>query len=115
RDFYYNLIRAYIQSNGNDVYSYQRYAEAILAVDSAELFGRSNRSGLIFAREMDIAEDVHKKWSSGTSCYLGAMLALGVEAITKHSAKMKQALGAGSRKYVKFKLIERQRQLAIAL
>ncbi len=116
REFYYNLIRAYIHSGGRDLYSYVQYASAINAADQANMFGRSNQSGLLYARALDINGGVHQKWSSGSSCYLGAMLALGVGALkSRHLKSINESLSSREKPLLNQQNLDRQWKLALEL
>ncbi|XP_054257635.1 mannosyl-oligosaccharide alpha-1,2-mannosidase IA-like [Macrosteles quadrilineatus] len=115
REFYFNLIRAYIHSGGRDLYSYVQYGHAITTADHASMFGKSIQSGLIYARAFDINEGVHQKWSSGNSCYLGAMLALGVDALKRNLKSINESLSSKEWPLIQAKNIDRQWKLAIEI
>lgn len=119
REFLYNLVRAYIHSGGRDVYSYEQYAQTIEAIDAAGMFGKSSRSSLLYAREVDITEGeeelVHRKWSSGSSCSLGAMLALAVSAVKRNIVAMNESSKEFQQLLTNRSSIERQWTLALEL
>ncbi|KAH9399164.1 hypothetical protein TYRP_018071 [Tyrophagus putrescentiae] len=82
RDFYYNLLRLYVQSDGYDVQSLE--AGGVLP---NRLFSRSPNGTYLYVRN----NNLKRNETSGVSCSLGAMLALGREAIQAELEKKKFA------------------------
>lgn len=93
RDFYYNLLRLYVQSNGHDVQSLEAYSLALnlyeMTSNDQRLFSRSPKGTYLYVK--DEPANSNSTSSSGVSCSLGAMLALGQEAIRMEMTKLEKA------------------------
>lgn len=83
RDFYYNLLRSYLQSGGRLVEALQMYNEAVSSVlqNTEVITSTGNGTGLIWVRDAFLEKD-NTSIEYGdkmfySSCYLGAMFALG--------------------------------------
>lgn len=72
--FYEYLIKAYVQSDGQDVEAYQMYADAIKAYENKLIF-TSTQSRLVYFAELKDTSINHKMDS--LACFSGGMLALG--------------------------------------
>ena len=90
RDFYYNLLRLYVQSDGYDVQSLEAYSLALNLYEwrssPDRLFSRSPNGTYLYVRN----NNLKRNETSGVSCSLGAMLALGREAIQAELEKKKK-------------------------
>lgn len=95
RDFYYNLLRLYVQSDGHDVQSLEAYSLAINLYewtstgDHNNLFSRSPNGTYMYVK--DEPGNNNNTSSSGISCSLGAMLALGQKAIQMEMVKLEKS------------------------
>lgn len=72
--FYEYLIKAYVQSDGQDVEAYQMYVDAIKAYENKLIF-TSTQSRLVYFAELKDTSINHKMDS--LACFSGGMLALG--------------------------------------
>lgn len=72
--FYEYLIKAYVQSDGQDVEAYQMYMDAIRAYENKLIF-TSTQSRLVYFAELKDTSINHKMDS--LACFSGGMLALG--------------------------------------
>lgn len=74
--FYEYLIKAYVQSDGQDVEAYQMYIDAIKAFENKLIF-TSTQSRLVYFAELKDTAINHKMDS--LACFSGGMLALGAK------------------------------------
>lgn len=72
--FYEYLIKAYVQSDGQDVEAYQMYVDAIKAYENKLIF-TSTQSRLVYFAELRDTSINHKMDS--LACFSGGMLAMG--------------------------------------
>lgn len=78
KQFYIDLIKSSIQSNGEDTESLQLYIEALDAIDHNGMFATSE-NGSVYVRDYNRIRD--HEWTEDEGAYLGAMLSLGAEAM----------------------------------
>ena len=75
-DFFYDMLRSYIQRGRQDRSLLQLYTEAVNRTLQAEMF-KLMPNGLLYVREYDSKSGRHSFGMSHLACQLGAMLAIG--------------------------------------
>ncbi|KAH9397361.1 Mannosyl-oligosaccharide 1,2-alpha-mannosidase IB [Tyrophagus putrescentiae] len=70
KDFFYGLLKAFIQSGGADEPSLEQYFEALEAVEAAGLLTTENsKQNLTWAREWDASLGQFSAWMAPSGCY----------------------------------------------
>src|SRR5699024_9643292 len=85
--FYYNLMRAYLQSGGRDVESLNLYLNAMKNISKNHLL-RTSEGGLLYASEYNLISNFYPKAMSNSACRLSALLSLGATAVAKREARI---------------------------
>lgn len=90
--FYEYLIKAYVQSNGQDTEAYQMYIDAIKAFETKLIF-TSNQSKLTYFAELKDTYINHRMDS--LACFSGGMLALGATLSEEPTKSTHMTLASG--------------------
>ncbi|XP_017463407.1 PREDICTED: mannosyl-oligosaccharide 1,2-alpha-mannosidase IA-like, partial [Rhagoletis zephyria] len=80
-DFFYNMIRSYVQLNRQDAQLLKMYTDAIDNIQKMQLL--KNIGNQLFARKFETKALLHTNNMDDTSCLLGGMLALGARELQK--------------------------------
>ena len=89
REWYINLVKSFIQSNHQDDQSIEMYKEAIDAIEREKIIDESPTSRLYLARTYENDSNNFESFMEYSSCYLGAMLAMGANAMQHHLTAVK--------------------------
>lgn len=83
KDFYYNLLRSYLQSASTDTQSLQTYMAALQSIVESSGLIRVTQNGHVLVTYWHRLLNISGKSMEANTCYLGAMLSLGSGAMLK--------------------------------
>ena len=82
RDFFYGLVKSYIQSGGTDTEALKLYQDSLDSVERYQMFTTS-KTGLFYVRNYDSLTKTHEDYTEYSGAYIGAMLSMGATSMEK--------------------------------
>ena len=98
RDFFFNMLRSYLQGGSQDIELLRFYSDALSAIIKMELF-KTMGDGLVYVREYDTKTQLHDYGMDEAASQLGAMLALGAREFLRAEEQANFTLGFDYRRH----------------